>query len=76
MSIRVLDTLHEPHLHEVRDDIESAIWVLVYMIVKYARNTLFPQDRAYFLGILEYNPQFPAHTKKFWLRGARAGGRS
>lgn len=74
MSIRILASFQHSHVHEVRDDLESAIWVLVYTIIKYARNTLSPGDRGYLLDQLEYRPGYPAQPKRAWLKTAKTNG--
>ncbi|KAH8826702.1 hypothetical protein DL96DRAFT_1497989 [Flagelloscypha sp. PMI_526] len=68
MSIRLLNY---PSKHEVRDDLEAAIWVLFWTLIKYSRNALSPAHRLWRLGMFEYHPIAPSFRKEdfAWASG-------
>lgn len=46
-------------VHEVSDDIESFIYVLLWVAARYAPNTLSPEERFKFLAYFDYDPIAP-----------------
>ncbi|KAH8826705.1 hypothetical protein DL96DRAFT_1603889 [Flagelloscypha sp. PMI_526] len=61
MPIRLLN---DSSVHEVRDDLEAAIWVLFWTLIKYAANKFTPSDRLKRLEMFEYHPNNPSFGKR------------
>lgn len=55
MSLRLLEQ-SSPVRHEVRDDIESFVYVLLWVAARYAPNKMTPTTRAGFLDNFDYQP--------------------
>ncbi|KAF5354345.1 hypothetical protein D9757_014334 [Collybiopsis confluens] len=62
MSIRLLKNLD--HHHEIRDDIESFVYVMAYSAICYAKNDMEPSDRMFYLQRFDQNDEAAASSRR------------
>jgi len=69
MSMRLLG---DPRaVHEVCDDVESAIWLLLWLIAKFGPHEMMPGDTHSFLEVFDPNPANPHDRKQAFAHYGR-----